>query len=248
MSKSTEHPIPGLRLFSRLRRAGPDELSALRAIGVGDLSDCMHGMGVMDAGIRPMYAPMGRVYGPAVTVDLTPGDGLLLRAAVEAAQPGDVIVATSHGVVDRAILGGAVAMHMVHRGVAALVVDGAIRDLAEFRALGLPVMARAVMPRSGTSSAGWGDLNVPIACGGVVVSPGDIISGDDEGIAVVPQRSIAAVIAALGNTGHSIYDPEGVVKRLRELGPDAKVAGSDNLHRALKERHGTILDRRWDDQ
>jgi regulator of RNase E activity RraA len=239
--------VPGMRVFQRVNRPDATILKQLENIGVGDLADCMHGIGAADGGIRQVYTPMARIYGPAVTVDLTPGDGLLLRAAIAAAKPGDVIVATSHGVTARALLGGAVGMHMVQRGIKGLIVDGAVRDVAEFRSLDLPVMARAVTPRSGTSSAGWGDVNVPIACGGVVVMPGDIIVGDDEGLVVVPRRSAAAVARQLGKTGHAVYDPDNIRKRLAELAPDAPLPSADNLRKAFADRGGIVEDRAYDD-
>lgn len=239
--------VPGFRIFRRIHRVDQDIVRALSTIGVGDLSDCMRGMGVMDSGIRAHYSPMPRLCGTAVTVDLSPGDGLLLRAAITTAQPGDVIVANGHGVTARAVLGGAVAMHMVHQGVKGLVVDGAVRDIAEFCALGFPVMARAVTPRSGSTAAGWGDVNVPIACGGVVVSAGDVIVGDEEGVVVVPRLAAAAVVREIGRTGHAVYDPASIRQRLAELTDDAKVPGSENLRRALKERRGVVIESAYED-
>ena len=214
----------------------------LSRVGVGDISDAMHGMGVIDDGIHQTYAPMKQIFGPAITVDLTPGDGLMLRAVLDVARPGDVIVANAHGVPGRAVLGGTVAMHMVHRGVAGLIVDGAVRDVSEFRALGFPVMARSITPRSGTSAAGWGEVNVPIACGSAVVHPGDVVVGDEEGAVVVPRRWVQAVVNMLGRTGHGEYQPETIRDRLAALPSDAPTAGKDAIAKALAERNGTVVD------
>lgn len=233
---------PGLRVYSRIHRPDAGILARLANAGVGDVSDSMHGMGVMDPGIRQIYAPMKRIFGPAITVDVSPGDGLLLRAALESAQPGDVIVANSHGATARALLGGAIGMHLAHRGVQGLVVDGAVRDVAEFQALDFPVMARAVTPRSGTSSAGWGEVNVPVACGTAVVEPGDIIIGDVEGLVVVPRRWADQIANTLGNTGHAAFDPGSIRSRLAALAPRAPITGIENLHRAMAERGGTVID------
>jgi regulator of RNase E activity RraA len=243
---SSEDPCPlGLRVYRRIRRPDAAAMRRLENAGAGDLCDAMRGMGAMDPGIAAVYQPMGRIFGPAITVDLAPGDGMMLRAAIEVAQPGDVIVANVHGVTARAILGGATGMHMVHRGVKGLVVDGAVRDVQEFKALGLPVMARAVTPRSGTSASGYGEVNVPVACGGVVVNPGDLVVGDEEGIVVIPRRWVGAVAKIAGNTDHSVYDPEGIRKRLAELAPDAPVGGIARVRKAM-EKAGLVVDDAWD--
>lgn len=239
--------VPGMRVFNKVNRPDAAILKRFENVGVGDLADCMHGIGAMDGAIHQVYSPMKRIFGTAVTVDLSPGDGLLLRAAIEAAKPGDVVVATSHGVTARALLGGAIGMHMVHRGIRGLIVDGAVRDVAEFRSLDFPVMARAVTPRSGTSPAGWGDVNVPIACGGAVVMPGDIVVGDDEGLVVVPRRSAAAVAGKLGNSGHAAYDPDNIRMTLAALKPGDQMPGIEHLRRAFADRGGIIEDRAYDD-
>lgn len=103
-------------------------------------------------------------------------------------------------------------------------------------------MARAVTPRSGTSAAGWGEVNVPVACGGAVVFPGDLVIGDDEGLVVVPRRWLAAVAAGLGDTGHGAYQPASIAECLARLPPDAPVNGIALVHRALAEREGKVID------
>jgi regulator of RNase E activity RraA len=131
---------------------------------------------------------------------------------------------------------------MVHRGVAGLVVDGAVRDAEEFRALDFPVIARGATPRSGTTAAGWGEVNVPVACGGVVVGPGDIVVGDGEGLVVVPAGWAGAVAAALGKTGHSAYEPAAIRTRLAALTADSPLPNLGTLKAALAERGGVVID------
>jgi 4-hydroxy-4-methyl-2-oxoglutarate aldolase len=237
----------GLRIYRRIERSAPEDIERLAAGGSCDISDVARGAGTADGAIRAMYSPMGRIAGPAITVDLTPGDGMLLRAAIDVAQPGDVIVANAHGDVSRAILGGVVAMHMARRGVRGLIVDGAVRDVSEFRELGLPVMARGLTPRSGTTSAGWGEVNVPIACGGVVVHPGDAVIGDEEGLVVVPRRWVRLVADNLGNAGHPSFAPGTIRDRLASLPPDAPVLGIERVHAAVQTRKGVIHDATYDD-
>jgi regulator of RNase E activity RraA len=241
MTDERQCPL-GLRIYRRIRRPPAASLARLTHAGVGDVCDAMRGLNVMDPGISAAYQPCGRIFGPAITVDLAPGDGMMLRAALELAQPGDVIIANAHGVTARAILGGSVGMQMVHRGVAGLVVDGAVRDIGEFRAVGLPVMARAVTARSGTTGAGWGEVNVPVACGGVVVHPGDLVIGDEEGLVVVPRRWLDSVADTLGKTNHTPYDPASIRARLAALPADAPVTGIARVRKAMAEQGGLELE------
>lgn len=149
---------------------------------------------VMDIGIRPLWAGMPRVAGPAYPVRCAPGDNLMLHAAIYRAGPGSVLVAEA-GDTDYALAGGNVCAVAQKRGVAAFVVDGVIRDLAEARARRFPVFARGVMPFPGAKDA-IGVLNGPIRCGGVGVLPGDIVVADEEGIVVVPAARAREVLEA----------------------------------------------------
>jgi 4-hydroxy-4-methyl-2-oxoglutarate aldolase len=139
---------------------------------------------VMDAGIRPLWPGMPRVAGPAFTVRCPAGDNLMLHAAIYRAAPGSVIVVES-GDTDYALAGGNVCAVAQRNGVAAFVLDGVIRDVAEARELGFPVFARGVIPIPGTKNAVL-PLGEPVRCGGVTVHPGDIVVADEEGIVVTP--------------------------------------------------------------
>lgn len=237
----------GLRVYKKIHRADDQTLARLRSASVGEVSDVLHGMGVMDAGIQGIYAPMDRLFGSALTADVSPGDGFLMRPAIDVAQPGDVLIVNSHGATARAVIGGGVGVQMVHRGIKGMIVDGAVRDVAEFVALKLPVMARAVSPRSGTSREGWGEVNVPIACGGVVVNPGDVIIGDPEGVVVVPRARAAAVADALGKMGHSPYQPEKILAKLASIAPGSAPQWREKVDKSLAERGATIIDGYYDD-
>jgi 4-hydroxy-4-methyl-2-oxoglutarate aldolase len=149
------------------------------------LADLLGRGQVMDMGIRPLWPSIPRVAGPAFTVRCPPGDHLMLHAAIHRAAPGSIIVVEA-GDVDHALAGGNVCAVAHRRGIAAFVADGVIRDLAEVRELGFPVFARGVIPIPGTKAAAR-PLNVPVRCGGVTVSPGDIVVADEEGIVVTPR-------------------------------------------------------------
>lgn len=149
---------------------------------------------VMDIGIRPLWAPIPRVAGPAYPVRCPPGDNLMLHAAIYRAAPGSVIVAEG-GDTDFALAGGNVCAIAQRRGVAAFVLDGVVRDIAESRERGFPLFGRGVMPFPGVKDA-VGVLDGPIRCGGVAVAPGDIVVADEEGVVVVPAARAEAVLAA----------------------------------------------------
>jgi 4-hydroxy-4-methyl-2-oxoglutarate aldolase len=148
------------------------------------LADILGRGQVMDIGIRPLWSPMNRVAGPAFTVRCAPGDNLMLHAAIYRAQPGSVLVVEA-GDADYALAGGNVCAIAQRRGIAALVTDGVIRDLAEVREIGFPVFARGLMPAPGAKLA-TSPLNGRVRCGGADVDAGDIVVADEEGIAVVP--------------------------------------------------------------
>ena len=149
---------------------------------------------VMDIGIRPLWPGMPRVAGPAYTVRCAPGDNLMVHAAIYRAAPGDVIVVEA-GDVDYAVAGGNVCAIAQRRGVAAFVVDGVIRDVAEARERGFAVLARGVIPIPGAKDT-LGALGGPVRVGGVDVRPGDVVVGDEEGVVVVPVARAAAVLEA----------------------------------------------------
>jgi regulator of RNase E activity RraA len=156
------------------------------------LADVLSRDRVMDIGIRPLWQGMPRVAGPAFPVRCAPGDNLMLHAAIYRAAPGSVIVVEA-GDVDYAVAGGNVCAVAQKRGIAAFVVDGVIRDLAETRDNRFPVFARGVIPIPGGKDV-IGVLNGPVRCGGVQVGPGDMVVADEEGIVVVPAAKLEAVL------------------------------------------------------
>jgi regulator of RNase E activity RraA len=149
---------------------------------------------VMDHGIRPAWAPIPRVAGPAYPVRCDKGDNLMLHAAIHRAPAGSIVVVEA-GDRDYAVSGGNVCAWAQKRGIAAFVVDGVIRDVAEVRERVFPVFARGVIPIPGDKRRA-GVLNGPVSCGGVRVAPGDIVVADEEGIVVVPLGRAQEILSA----------------------------------------------------
>ncbi|MGD1862978.1 MAG: RraA family protein [Phormidesmis sp.] len=145
----------------------------------------------MHSAIRELWPQIPRIAGPAYTVRCTPGDNLMLHAAIYRAKPGDVIVVEA-GNSDYAMSGGNVCAIAQKRGITAFIIDGAIRDIAEVREARFPVFAKGVIPKPGVKET-LGELGIPITCGGVKVFPADMIIADEEGIAVVPHQQLETV-------------------------------------------------------
>jgi regulator of RNase E activity RraA len=165
---------------------------ALGAIPTTTLADILGREYVMDGGMRALWSPVPRVSGPAFTVRCPAGDNLMFHAAIYRAPAGSIVVADA-GDASHAVAGGNVSAVAQRRGIAAFVIDGAVRDVGEVRELGFPVVSRGVIPVAGTKVA-VELLGERIRCGGVDVEPGDLVVVDEDGIVVVPAARIEEVL------------------------------------------------------
>lgn len=154
-----------------------------RAIPVAIIGDELNRAQIMHAAIKPV-APGMAFAGQALTVHCMVGDNIALHHAVANAPAGAVLVVDARGHEDTAIWGDILHTAALHKGVAAVVIDGAMRDVAELRVSRLPAYCRAIVP-AGPHKGFGGEINGPIQCGGVSVRPGDLVVGDDDGIVVV---------------------------------------------------------------
>jgi RraA family protein len=146
-------------------------------------------------GLRPFHRG-GRLVGTAFTVRTRPGDNLAIHAALELVGPGDVIVVDGGGDETRALVGEIMKNIAEYRGAAGYVIDGAIRDVAAFAASDFPCFARAVIHR-GPYKSGPGEINVPVSIGGSVISPGDIVVGDEDGVVSFPVSVASTLLEAV---------------------------------------------------
>ena len=184
----------GFRVFTSIVRPPREVLTGLGALETTIITDAMHRFGGMDANIRPVD-PVVRMAGPAVTVRVAPGDNLMVYKAFEVAQPGDIIVIESRGLTSVAQWGDLTSLTARGLGLGGAVMDGALRDLQGIREAGFPVFAPPWIVPNGALKDGPGEVNVPVAVGGVAVLPGDVVVGDSHGVAVVPRRDAADVLA-----------------------------------------------------
>jgi len=180
-------------LNAAIDRLPADVFAAFGTLASTDLCDVVDLSCVMRYAIHPLWPDMPRIAGPAFTVRTAKHDNLMFHASIYLAKPGDVIVVES-GDDEMAVAGGNVCAIAQRNGVAGLVVDGVIRDVGEARANRFPVFARGASPIP-AKRGGAGEMNGPIRCGGVVVHPGDVVVGDEEGLVVVPRAQATDVLA-----------------------------------------------------
>ena len=184
----------GLKVLKR-RRAVPAELAAqFIGVPVANVSDCMSRLFAGGARLRPMHSgrPMS---GPALTVRTRPGDNLMIHKALHMAEPGDIIVVDAGGDLTNALIGELMVGTGIQRSLGGFVIDGAIRDARALREGDFPVFAAGVTHR-GPYRDGPAEINVPIALDGMVIEPGDLIIGDDDGVLCVPFDQVQSVLEA----------------------------------------------------
>ena len=171
-------------VIRKIKRPSLELVEKFKQIPSSIVSDCLNRYYGMHAGIKPIFEGI-RLCGPALTIQSMSGNNLMSHLSLTFAKPGDVLVIDARGYLGNAEWGGVQTAYALKRGLAGLVVDGAIRDVEDMRRTRFPVFCRGVTPAG--PHKGWADsVNVPIQCGGIPVQPGDLVVGDDDGVAIVP--------------------------------------------------------------
>jgi regulator of RNase E activity RraA len=175
-------------------KPAPELIEAFRSASTSIISDNLVRLpGAV--GLRPFHRS-GRLVGVAFTIRTRPGDNLAIHKALELVGPDDVIVVDGGGDESRALVGEIMKTIAEHRGAAGYVIDGAIRDVASFAASDFPCFARGVIHR-GPYKSGPGEINVPVSIGGSVISPGDIVVGDEDGVVSFPAAIAPSLLEAV---------------------------------------------------
>lgn len=170
------------------------DVDTLGEYGTATVHEAMGRTGLAGPRFRPIQNG-AKVAGNAVTVLSWPGDNLMIHAAIEQCQPGDVLVVTTNSPSTDGMFGELFATALQVRGVRALVIDAGVRDVADLREMGFAVWSTAVSAQ-GTVKATAGAVNIPVTLGQVAVAPGDVVVADDDGVVVVPRRQVDATLAA----------------------------------------------------
>ncbi len=179
--------------ISEWTRPDPALVAEFAAFPVANIGDAIERLDIMDGGIGPVW-PGARFVGAALPIYTTAGDNLAVIEALDLIQPGDVLCINAGGYPGRAILGDNLAQRFDVFGATGVVVDGYVRDVDILQRLGYPVFARGVTP-AGPWKNGPGRIGEPVAMGGVVVNPGDIVVGDSDGVIVIRPADAETVLA-----------------------------------------------------
>jgi regulator of RNase E activity RraA len=179
-------------VIREIERVAPEIASAAARYPSSILADVAGRRGALSGRIAPLASSM-KFAGPAITVEVRPGDNLMIHAAMAIAKPGDVIIVDGKGDLNSALMGEIMSQQCVALGVAAVVIDGAVRDGEAIRELGFPMYAAGLNPNGPTKFVP-GRLNHPISIGGVSVNPGDLVVGDGDGVTVIERDKAASIL------------------------------------------------------
>jgi regulator of RNase E activity RraA len=207
------------RLRLSIARPDPSSYKAFHSYATANISDAFFKRQTLPHHIKPVYAGCPGIIGPAITVQVTPGDELLALKAIEIAQPGDVIVVVGAYSPRFSLWGGIMSTMAKVRGVAGLITDGLVRDVDEIKAVQFPVYAAGLTPVAPCMNVPPGELNYPITFGSAEIGPGDLMVADEDGVVCVPQGQIIEVDAAVR----------------------ARIEKEDGWRREIERTHGMIL-------
>ncbi len=212
-----------------IERAPGADIAGLGDAGTATVHEAIGRRGYLGPELRPIQQGV-KVAGSAVTVRSHPGDNIMIHAAVEVCQPGDLLVVTNTAPSTHGMFGDLLASSLMSRGVVGLVMDAGVRDTMDLRAMGFWVWTRHVSCE-GTVKASPGSVNVPISINGVIIEPGDVICADDDGVVAVPRTEAGWALeqsnARLANeqaartrlsAGELGLDTSGLRQKLVELG------------------------------
>lgn len=189
-------PLISFKVVHNVPRPPASLVEQFHKFFVPAISDLVGHLYTLDSSIRPLYHPMKRLVGTALTVKIPPGDNVAVFEALRMVQPGDVLVVDARGYTEVCGTGAGSLAVPISRGLAGVVVHGAWRDVTELQAIDFPIYGKAVAPFSGPKR-GPGEINVPVCCGGVIVHPGDVVVCNAEGGVVVPRDYVEPVAGAL---------------------------------------------------
>ena len=229
----------GKRIY--LKRPMPDRalMAEFAKLPASNVADCMERSCAMNPRIRLISKSRpGSVCGPAFTVKCRAGDNLALHAALTYCQEGDVLVVSNEEDTTRALTGEVMMSYLFYtKKAAAIIIDGPIRDMESLSQWEFPIYCTGATP-GGPYKEGPGEVNVPIACGGISVNPGDIILADHDGIIVIPPKDAPGILEA----AQKFHEADEAKANAAKEGK----ANRDWVRKALEAKGFEIIDGEWE--
>ncbi len=222
---------PLLTIKKSWTRPTAAKLAKLKGVQSGQAVDAMEGRGGLDASIKPIDSNCAIMLGTAITCETGPNDNLAILAALSIAKPGDVLISATEGFAHSAVFGDNTALMAKGKGMAGVVIDGMMRDLAGLLPVGIPLFCRGITPNSCVRS-GPGRVGFPVVAGGLTVHSGDIVIGDRDGIVIIPQTQLDALLPKID----AILEAE-VATQKKIKGGFTNLGGIEELLKSSKVRY-----------